>query len=148
MSGTGVVTGLADGCHRFTLTGTDLAGNASSVFTTVRLDASAPVGGAMTVNGVAGSPTGVMAYARSTIQSVAWTKFADPESGMTSAVVRRTTSAGLSNGVCTGTYGSTLDISLTLTPTSGSGRRPVTTAGATGTSSPAPTPSAACRPRR
>ena len=67
-----------------------------------------------------------MAYARSTIQTIAWTKFSDPESGMTSAVVRRTTSAGLSNGVCTGAYGSTLDISLTLTPTSGSGSQTVT----------------------
>jgi hypothetical protein len=126
VAGTGVISGLADGCHRFTLTGIDLAGNASAVFTTVRLDASSPVSGVMSVNGVVGSPTGVMAYARSTIQTIAWTKFSDPESGMASAVVRRTTSGGLSNGVCTGTYGSTLDISLTLTPTSGSGSQTVT----------------------
>ena len=100
VSGTGVISGLADGCHRFTLTGTDLAGNASSVFTTVRLDASAPTSGSITVAGVPGSTAGAMAYARVNPVVVAWTKFSDPESGITVARVDRTTSASLVNGVC------------------------------------------------
>lgn len=113
------VTGLADGCHRFVLTGTDVAGNSAALSTTVRLDASAPVAGVISVNGVEGSAAGVMAYARTNPQDIAWTKFSDPESGMTSAVVRRTTSSGLSNGTCSAAYGSTSNISLTLTPLTG-----------------------------
>lgn len=120
------VTGLADGCHRFTLTGTDVAGNSASISTTVRLDASAPVAGEITVNGVAGSPSGVMAYARTNPQAVEWTKFSDPESGMTTALVRRTTSSSLSNGVCSATYGSPSSLSTTLTPLSGTASQSLT----------------------
>jgi hypothetical protein len=120
------VTGLADGCHRFTLTGTDLAGNRSSVSTTVRLDASAPVAGVISVNGVEGSPSGTLAYASTNPQDVAWTKFADPESGMVSALVQRTRSTSLSNGVCGATYNSASNLSTALTPLSGTASQTLT----------------------
>ncbi len=126
VSGTGVISGLADGCHRFTLTGTDLAGNASSIFTTVRLDASAPVGGQITVNGVVGSPTGEMSYARTNPQAITWAKFSDPESGMVSALVQRTRSTGLSNGVCSATYNAPSNLSTALTPLTGTASQSLT----------------------
>jgi hypothetical protein len=121
------VVGLADGCHRFTLTGTDLAGNTSSISTTVRLDASVPSGGELTVHGVAGTPSGVLAYAPASPVAVAWTKFADPESGMTSALVRRTTAASLSNGVCGAFTGATSNLTTALTPLTGTANQALTT---------------------
>lgn len=127
VSGTGVISGLADGCHRFTLTGTDLAGNTATVLTTVRLDASAPTGGILTVRGVPGTPDGAWAYATTSPVPVSWTKFADPESGMTSALVRRTTSASLSNGVCGAYTGAISNLTTTLTPISGSSNQALST---------------------
>jgi len=121
------VVGLADGCHRFTLTGTDLAGNTSSVTTTVRLDASAPTGGVLIVRGIDGTADGVMAYAPTSPVAVAWTKFADPESGMGSALLRRTTAASLSNGVCGAFTGATSDLTTVLTPLTGTSSQTLTT---------------------
>ena len=127
IAGTGVISGLADGCHRFTLTGTDLAGNASSVFTTVRLDASAPASGSITVAGVPGTAAGAMAYARVNPLLATWTKFADPESGMLSARVDRTTSGSLVNAVCGTPYGASLNLTAALTPVTGTSSLNVST---------------------
>ena len=122
-----MISGLPDGCHRFTLTGTDLAGNAATVFTTVRLDASAPASGVLTVAGVPGTALGAMAYARVNTVPVAWTKFADPESGMTVARVDRTTSASLTNGVCGAPTGTTVNLTATLTPATGTSNQTLST---------------------
>lgn len=116
---TTTLTGLPDGCHRFTLTGTDLAGNTASVTTTVRLDASAPIGATLTVAGVAGTASGATVSARANTVPVAWTKFTDPESGMNAALVQRTTSTGLANGACVAPYISPSTLSNTLAPASG-----------------------------
>ena len=43
-SGSAGAEGLATGCYRYTLTGTDNVGNAVSITTTVKVDTSAPVG--------------------------------------------------------------------------------------------------------
>lgn len=126
---TGAVTlvGLPDGCHRFTLTGTDLAGNTASVSSTVRLDASAPTGGSLVAAGVTATPTGLLAYARTNTVPVAWTKFTDPESGMTSARVQRTTSNSLAGGICGTSYGSASNLTTTLLPVSGTSAQTLST---------------------
>ena len=128
VSGTGVVSGLADGCHRFTLTGTDLAGNASSVFTTVRLDASAPTSGSIIGRRVCrAAAAGAMAYARVNPVVVAWTKFSDPESGITVGTCRshdqriagRTVSAERSRVAA--------NVTATLTPLAGTSNQTLST---------------------
>jgi hypothetical protein len=127
VGGAVTLVGLPDGCHRFTLTGTDLAGNTASVSSTVRLDASAPMGGSLVAAGVTATPTGLLAYARANTVPVAWTKFADPESGMTTARVQRTTSTSLANGICGSTYGSASNLTTTLLPVTGTSAQTLST---------------------
>ena len=127
ITGEGVISGLADGCHRFTLTGLDLAGNTATVATTVRLDASAPEGGALTAGGVDGTPDGVMAYVTTSPVPVSWTKFVDPESGMTSARVQRTTAASLSDGLCGAYTGAVSNLTTTLSPVTGTSNQSLST---------------------
>ena len=123
------VSGLPDGCHLFTLTGIDLAGNSASISTTVRLDGSAPASGSLTVGGVPGTEAGSMAYARVNPVVVAWTKFADPESGMVTARVQRTTSTSLTNGVCGAPYApaTAVNLTTTLTPVTGTNNQSLST---------------------
>ncbi len=97
-------TGLAVGCYRFTLTGTDNVGNSSSVSTTVKVDTTAPTGGALTANGTGALPGGVTSTSTTGAWALARTDFTDPESGMTSSTLTRT-SATLVGGGC-GTFGS------------------------------------------
>ncbi len=56
--GTPVQSGLTTHCYKYTLTGTDTAGNTSVIITTVKYDTAAPTGGALTVNAVAASAGG------------------------------------------------------------------------------------------
>ena len=114
--GAGVISGLPDGCHRFTLTGTDLAGNSASISTTVRLDASAPADGAITINAVSGTAAGAEAGSTVNNWSVGWTKFTDTESIINTATLVRTQNT-LTGGVCSGTWTS----SATVTTTGASG---------------------------
>lgn len=130
VDGAVTLVGLPDGCHRFALTGTDLAGNESTVSSTVRLDASAPAGGDLVAGGVAATTDGVLAYARTNPVEVAWTVFADPESGMASARVQRTTSSSLSGGSCSTSYGSASNLSTSLLPESGSATQTLSTGSA------------------
>jgi len=53
---------VADGCYRYTLTGTDNAGNKASITTTVMVDTTPPTGGALTVNGTAASAAGTSSF--------------------------------------------------------------------------------------
>ena len=116
-SGSFSVTGLADGCHRFTLRGVDLAGNASSIGTIVRVDASAPVGGLLTVNTVAANSGGTTSTASAAGWTAAWTLFADPQSGVASASVTRAV-APFAGGTC-GTFAPATSVFTGTTPTTG-----------------------------
>ena len=100
--GTGTITiaDLADGCHRFTLTGTDLAGNTAVVRSVVRVDASAPTGGTLVVNGVAADATMTRSYAGASPISLVWTPFADAHSGIASNAVLRTRSSEVIAAPC------------------------------------------------
>jgi hypothetical protein len=100
-AGTAVYTGLGSGCYRYTLTGTDLAGNVSSVALVVKVDTAAPVGGTMAVNGgtanVAGSVT---TYSRTGVVAItARTDWTDTNSGLASSVIT-IKSATLTGNVC------------------------------------------------
>ncbi len=114
-SGSFTMAGLADGCHRFTLTGVDNAGRTSSVGLIVRVDQSAPVNGYLDVNGIS-SASGAMATTTTRDVTVTWTLFGDAESGMASALLRRTRSTPLSNGVCGANYGQPSTLQSGLTP--------------------------------
>lgn len=117
-TGTFSVTGLATGCHRFTLRGVDLAGNTSSISTIVRVDTSAPAGGSLTVNAVAAAATDTTSVAAAAGWTAAWTLFADPDSGLLSATVTRA-SATLSGGNC-GAFGTAASVFTGTTPATGS----------------------------
>ena len=127
-SGGLTVTGLSDGCHRFTLTGVDRVGRTSSVAIVVRIDQSAPLGGALMANGI-DAASGAMAHSSSASVPVAWTLFADPESGMSSALLRRLRSTSLSNGVCGSNFSAATNLSTALSPSSGSMTDTLPTAG-------------------
>jgi hypothetical protein len=128
-SSTLTVTGLTDGCHRFVLAGTDLAGNVSRVSSTVLVDASAPSGGTLTVDAVAATPSGSVGYTSVAGVNVAWSHFTDQQSGMSSGSVTRTRSAGLSDGVCQPPYGSLSTLASSLSPSSGSASDTLPTSG-------------------
>lgn len=89
---------LGTGCYRYTLTGTDNAGNsATAVSAVVKVDKGLPTGGAITANGSATASfntTGTIALGK--------TDFTDAQTSMASNVVTRA-SASLSNNVC-GTF--------------------------------------------
>ena len=61
MDGTGsfTVSGLEDACHRFTLRGTDLAGNTVAISRIVRVDTTAPAGGTLVVNDIEADSAGL-----------------------------------------------------------------------------------------
>jgi len=60
-------TGLATGCYRYTLTGTDNVGNASSISTIVKNDTSASTQAVTLTSGVGASQTGNIVYFRTTV---------------------------------------------------------------------------------
>ncbi len=98
--------GLGTGCYRYTLTGTDLAGNvAVPLVTTVKVDLVLPTGGAMTVNGVAADAAGTTSGPTNDNPFLidSRTDWTDAESGMGTSLLTRT-SATYSGGLCTGTY--------------------------------------------
>ena len=126
-SGTFTVAGLEDACHRFTLRGTDLAGNTVAVRRLVRVDTSAPVGGLLTVNGVDGAVVETTSLAAATNYLATWTLFTDPESGVTANSTVRRTTAPYSAGNC-GTYGATATTVFSGTTPSGTSTQGTTTA--------------------
>jgi hypothetical protein len=99
---------LANGCYRYTLTGTDQVGNVASRVTTVRVDTTAPTGGALTVNGTVATSAGSTSSSSTGSWTIARTDFTDAESGLTSSTLVRTT-ASITNGVC-GTFGGSTTI--------------------------------------
>ena len=108
--------GLGTGCYRYTLTGTDLAGNvAVPLVTTVKVDLVLPTGGAVTVNGVAADAAGTTSGPTNDNPFLidSRTDWADAESGMGTSLLTRT-SATYSGGLCTGTYAT--PVTITGTP--------------------------------
>jgi hypothetical protein len=98
-------TGLTTNtCYRYTLTGTDALGNTSSLVTTVRYDTTAPTGGALTVNGTAGSAVGTQSVSTTGTFAVTRTLYADTGSGLSVSQLTRAV-ASSSGGVC-GAFGS------------------------------------------
>ena len=101
-------TGTSGTCYRYRLTGTDNVGNTASRTTTVRVDTSAPTGGALTANGAAATAGGSTSANSSGSWTLARTDWTDAQSGMTSSTLVRT-QATLTNGVC-GAFGSAATI--------------------------------------
>jgi hypothetical protein len=86
-------TAPTDGkCYRYTLTGTDNAGNTATASATILVDTTAPTGGSVT--------PGTSGFSSSTTVPVAKVDFSDAESGMTSNVVTRS-AAQTRTGVAT-----------------------------------------------
>jgi hypothetical protein len=100
-AGTASYTGLANGCYRYTLTGTDLAGNVSSVSLIVKIDSTAPVGGVMAVNGGSANAAGsVTTFSRTGVVAItSRTDWTDVNSGLASSVIT-IKSATLTGNVC------------------------------------------------
>ncbi len=104
---------MATGCYRYALSGVNGAGLTTTLLTTVRLDTTAPTGGALTVNGTVASAGGSASTNTSGSFSVtALTAFSDPHSGMGGTQLVRTT-APVSAGTC-GAFGSPTVVSGTL----------------------------------
>ena len=104
ISGTTAQSGLATSCYQFVLTGTDNAGNAASVSTIVKVDTSAPTGGAVTVNGTAASGAGTTSTTSSgTVTINSRTDYTDAASGIASSTLT-TATATLTNNTC-GSFG-------------------------------------------
>lgn len=101
-------TGTSGTCYRYRLTGIDNVGNSVSRTTTVRVDTSAPTGGALTANGTAATAGGSPSASSSGSWTLARTDWTDAQSGMTSSTLVRT-QAALTNGVC-GTFGTATTI--------------------------------------
>ena len=102
-------SGLATGCYKFTLTGTDNVGNTAAVTTTVRVDTSAPVGAVLTVNGT----TATNGSTTSSNGTGAWaidvrTDWTDPEWAATTSTLTRST-ATITAGAC-GAFGANTTI--------------------------------------
>jgi hypothetical protein len=93
-------SGLAPGCYRYTLTTTNGVGTARAVRSTVRVDTTGPVGGALAVNGVDATPSGSSSTAIAAGFTLARTDWTDPESTVTSVLNRAP--ATLTGGVCGG----------------------------------------------
>ena len=105
LTGIPVQTGLATGCYKYTLTGTDNAGNATNVSTVVRYDAVAPTGGALTVNGTAASVAGTGSSSNTASFTIGTrTDYTDSNSGVASSSLGRQF-ATLTGGSC-GAFGS------------------------------------------
>jgi len=105
LTGAPVQTGLATSCYKYTLTGTDNAGNATSVSTTVRYDITNPTTGALTVNGVAASAAGTTSASNGPSFTIGTrTDYVDANSGLASSTLTRQF-APLTGSAC-GTFGS------------------------------------------
>lgn len=103
LTGAPTQTGLAAGCYKYTLTGTDTAGNTSSISTIVRYDATAPTGGALSVNGVAATTAGSTSTSNAASFTITRTDFADANSGLASSTL--TVANAALNGTTCGTFG-------------------------------------------
>lgn len=102
--GTPAQSGLATGCYRYTLTGTDKVSNTAALMTTVKVDLVSPVGGALTVNGVAANSAGTTSISNAASFAIdVRTDWTDGESGIASSTLARS-SATLAANVC-GAYG-------------------------------------------
>jgi hypothetical protein len=104
LTGAPAQTGLATGCYRYVLTGTDRAGNTASLTSTVKYDAALPTGGALTVNGTAASGAGSTSTSTSGSFAIARTDYVDANSGLASSTLTREF-ATLTGTTC-GSYGS------------------------------------------
>lgn len=109
---TGTIALTNGKCAKFILTGIDNYGNISSLTITVKVDASAPTGGALSVNGTAASGAGTTSDASSASGSITRTDYTDSVSGLASSTLTRA-EATLSSGTC-GSFGS--ETTLTGTP--------------------------------
>ncbi len=89
IDGTPTQSGLATNCYRYTLTGTDNAGNSTAISTTVRYDTAAPTGGALTVNGTTASGAGTTSTATSSFSVDSRTDYTDAASGLASSTLTR-----------------------------------------------------------
>ncbi len=104
MTGTTTQTALSTNCYKFTLTGTDSAGNTASISTTVKIDTTAPVSGALTVNAIASSGAGTSSYNKTgSYAFTVRTDYTDAASQIASSVLTES-SATLSGNAC-GAYG-------------------------------------------
>jgi hypothetical protein len=106
---------LPTGCYRYQLLGTDRVGNTASRVTTVRVDTTAPVGGALTVNGTAAAVAATQSLNATGTWTLSRTEWTDADSGMTSSTLTRA-SAPIVDGAC-GAFGSTTTITGTPTQT-------------------------------
>ncbi len=116
VTGTAPQTSLTTFCYRFTLTGTDLAGNAASIATVVRHDTTVPVSGAVTVNGTAASTAGTTSFNKTGSVAIgSRTDWTDAASGIATSDL--TMAAGvLSNNSC-GSFGAPTTVLGTATQT-------------------------------
>jgi hypothetical protein len=96
-------TNLPTGCYRYRVTGTDNVANLANLMRVVRVDRSAPVSGALTVNGTVATNAGTSSRTTATPVSITRTDFTDPDSGMGTSTLARA-SATLTNGAC-GSFG-------------------------------------------
>lgn len=114
ITGAPAQSGIATGCYRYRLTGTDRVGNTVTRSTVVKVDRSAPIGGALTVNGTAATAGGTTSYSNAASVPInVRTDFTDAESGLASSTLVRT-QATVTNGVC-GAFGT--PTTLTGNPT-------------------------------
>jgi len=106
----------AEGTTTVKFYATDVAGNASAVQSkAVKIDTTAPTGGALTVNGTAASGAGTAGYNSSgsfTISAIS--DYSDPGSGLASSILTR--QAGTLSGGSCGSYGAPTTIPSRLTP--------------------------------
>lgn len=103
LTGAPAQTGLATSCYLFTLTGTDRAGNVSTISTTVKVDRALPVTGALTVNGTAASAAGTSSTSVSGSWAIVRTDFTDANSGLASSTLTR--EFATRSGATCGTFG-------------------------------------------
>ncbi len=103
LAGAPAQSGLATGCYRYRLTGTDKVGNTTNRSTVVKVDRELPVTGALTVNGTTANAVGTTSFARVDFPIDVRTDWSDVASGInTSTLVR--TQATLTGNTC-GTFG-------------------------------------------
>ena len=91
-------SGLAAGCYRYSLTGTDLVGNVAQISTTVRVDSTAPVGGALPSTGAAGAASETFSEPNPSPAGPLPNRLRRPES------IRRTTVLERVAGTCQGSW--------------------------------------------
>ncbi len=104
LTGAPAQTGLTTNCYRYVLTGTDNAGNVSTLTTTLKWDNTVPVTGALTVNGVAATAGGSTSTSNVTSFAIARTDYTDAGIGIASSTLTR--EFATLTGVTCGTFGS------------------------------------------